>query len=480
MVLIGPDQTILEQDMSASSCVGIIEGHGGVQQPCQEVLTADFTIDPVTVVFGNTIFFDDDCLGDPISWNWTFEEGDPATSTDTAVTVLYNTVGTWAVTLEISDGTDTHTKIDYVHIVEPGAPVPDFTATETIINVGESIDFLDLTTDGPESWDWTFVGGTPIHSTDQNPTGITYNIPGVFNVYLNTANAWGTSYHTKYAYITVLADEPPIEVCDTVTNLLPLDPLIVEQVSPWGVIPGANSYNINEYAEFFENSDTYYDQVSGIRAWVNLAVGASSNASVRFKVFDGDVVPTTLLGYKDVNIQDIASNFVLSVIFDDPISLSGNFFIGYQVNTISNNDQFAVSMAADRGPGELSTMFVHYNNNWYPSNSLSVVNNISSSLALEPIACNTTGINNITKLDDEIDIYPNPSGDFVNVSFGDNYCSECTMRIYNMMGDIISLSKEELSSNTTRFDFSDSPNGVYFINIITNGKSVTKKVIISR
>ena len=482
MVVIAPDRTILEQDLSTSGMVAAIEGHGGVQQACQEILTSNFTINPVTVVFGNTIFFDDDCLGDPISWNWTFNGGVPATSTDTAVTVLYSTVGMYTVTLEISDGIDTHSRTEYVYVVEPGAPVPDFVASQTTINVGDSIDFYDLTIDGPLNWEWTFVGGDPVHSTDQNPTNIKYNIPGSFNVYLNTGNAWGTAYHTKYSYITVIPEDPIVEVCDTMTNLLPLDPLIVEEISPWGIIPGINSYGITEYAESYDNPFSNYNQINGIRAWVDLAIGASSSSTVRFKVYATNIngKPGTLLGWKDVYIQNMSSNFVHTVYFDDPIPITGDFFIGYQVNAVGANDQFAVSIADDRGATGMATMYFNYNGTWFPAAESAIVNFMHTSMGLEPIACNTTAVEEFEYETDNIIVYPNPSNDIVNLYFGKQFDNKSIIRVYDMMGSLINVNSLMIDSKTLSMDFSNCPSGIYFINLDVDNRMVSKKVMITK
>ena len=55
---------------------------------------------------------------------------------------------------------------------------------------GSSIKFHDLSTHNPTSWSWTFPGGTPATSTEQNPS-ITYNTAGVHSVSLVSSNSSG-------------------------------------------------------------------------------------------------------------------------------------------------------------------------------------------------------------------------------------------------------------------------------------------------
>jgi PKD repeat protein len=79
-------------------------------------ITANFTGVPTTVLIGNTVAFTDNTLCNPVSWNWTFEGGTPATSTSQNPVVTYNTAGTYSVTLVASNaaGSDTETKTAYI------------------------------------------------------------------------------------------------------------------------------------------------------------------------------------------------------------------------------------------------------------------------------------------------------------------------------------------------------------------------------
>ncbi len=87
------------------------------------------------------------------------------------------------------------------------APISDFEASQTDILPGWSIDFTDLTQGNPDSWSWTFSGGQPATSTEQNPQGIMYANPGTYEVCLTTTNGYGSDTECKTAYITV--SSPP-------------------------------------------------------------------------------------------------------------------------------------------------------------------------------------------------------------------------------------------------------------------------------
>ena len=83
------------------------------------------------------------------------------------------------------------------------APVSNFTANQTTTCEGTNVNFTDQSNFSPETWNWTFDGGTPSSSTQENPSNITYSNPGTYSVSLEVSNANGTNTETKTGYITV-------------------------------------------------------------------------------------------------------------------------------------------------------------------------------------------------------------------------------------------------------------------------------------
>ncbi len=286
---------------------------------------ADFEATNTNVQLGAEVNFDPIACGSPTSYEWTFEGGTPSTSTEISPTVVYNTAGTFDVSLTISDGTNTETltKEDYItasaiYYIENGsittctgmfydtggdtddygnnedftmtiypgsanamlqvvfssfevednetcqydyliiydgenasateigtycgenspgtviatnstgaltfvfhsdysvskagweasiscsggAPSANFSADDVSILPGGEVQFSDLSTNNPTSWSWTFAGGTPASSTEQNPT-VTYADSGDFTVSLTATNAEGSNTITMENYINV-------------------------------------------------------------------------------------------------------------------------------------------------------------------------------------------------------------------------------------------------------------------------------------
>jgi PKD repeat protein len=166
---------------------------------------ADFSSDITVVTPGNKVYFYDESTGDPNSWSWEFEGGSPSTSSVQNPIVRYSTPGVYSVTLVATNngGSDTIVKTGYITCTTAQVPVVDFEASDNNIMEGETVDFTDLSTNDPDTWHWTFEGGTPETSTDQNPQGILYSEGGSYNVKLVASNEAGSDSLVKEEFIHV-------------------------------------------------------------------------------------------------------------------------------------------------------------------------------------------------------------------------------------------------------------------------------------
>ena len=462
---------------------------------------AQFSSSLIIVVEGGSIDYNDLSTGNPTSWSWVFEGGTPNTSNSQNPTgIVYNTAGTYTTTLTITNaiGSDSETKT--INVVPPGPPMADFIATTTQIAVGGNIDFLDLTTGGPDTWTWTFQGGYPSNSTDQNPSNIYYYNTGTFNVSLTVENPYGTDFITKFAYIEVTQEIPTVESCDTLSNIIGFDSLMIQEVTTGGVIPGQNGYNISEYADLFINpvlvdtpSIVYeYTQISALKVPVEIATSTINISKVRFKIWDvdsvpgydtlpgPDVIPTNILGQQDIFINDLTPNFEHIIEFSQPVSISGDFCVGYQVFYVQG-DNFAVSMASDRGINGYNTLFVNFDNQWLSISQIQdsyIDSGMTSSLAIKPIVCKLLSIDSEPIFNSDIIVYPNPSNSYVNIDLINFNSNNCNIQIFDILGNRINLQTKKITTNHYQLDFKNQTDGIYFINFITKDKIYTKKVSI--
>ena len=106
-----------------------------------------------------------------------------------------------SVQVTVTDGQ----RVDLNIQLEPNLNLAaDFTASNTNVSLGQSISFTDTSEGMVSSWNWVFEGATPSTSTEQNPTGITYNTAGDYDVTLTVTGPTGnTQTVTKENYIHV-------------------------------------------------------------------------------------------------------------------------------------------------------------------------------------------------------------------------------------------------------------------------------------
>lgn len=83
--------------------------------------TAGFACDNAVPCIATSVEFEDESLGDIISWNWAFEGGNPATATVENPVVTYNTQGSFDVELIVYDGSvyDTLLNPEYILVITP-------------------------------------------------------------------------------------------------------------------------------------------------------------------------------------------------------------------------------------------------------------------------------------------------------------------------------------------------------------------------
>lgn len=184
-------------------------------------LYADFVASATRITEGETITFTN-LSQNAGAYLWTFNGGNPITSSDENPSVTYAEAGTYTVTLraaastvELLTNAVTETKENYIIVTAPsGSDIDvDFEADQTTVQVGTTVHFTSHCSSNASAFSWTFDGGDPATSTNANPS-VTYNTPGVYDVSLRAGSSNIMIYingvtETKRGYITVT--EGPVE-----------------------------------------------------------------------------------------------------------------------------------------------------------------------------------------------------------------------------------------------------------------------------
>ncbi len=74
-----------------------------------------------------------------------------------------------------------------------------------------------------------------------------------------------------------------------------------------------------------------------------------------------------------------------------------------------------------------------------------------------------TNVNNVSKVDDNVTLYPNPAKENVNVIFPQN-AGVKNIAVYNMIGKVVSVYK--VVGNSAKLDIDNIPSGIYFVRLL--------------
>lgn len=117
----------------------------------------------------------------------------------------------------VNNSFPTDTSDAYFTILEVGIVLAaNFSADTTLVTEGDSVVFSDLSSGGPDNWEWYFEGGTPETFDGQNPPEILYETEGAYDVSL-------TVYGDNDQNTLLMEDY--IEVIKAVVILTPPDSL---------------------------------------------------------------------------------------------------------------------------------------------------------------------------------------------------------------------------------------------------------------
>jgi PKD repeat protein len=351
----------------------------------------------------------------------------------------------------------------------------DFSASEQVICPGQSIDFTDFSFHDPSGWTWTFQGGSPATSSQQNPT-VTYNTPGTYTVTLEVTDGSNSVTETRTSYITVLPNGASLpfmegfESYNTLTN------------SPWSV------NNLGSNAEYeLENS-----------------VSHTGDKCVKLGNF----------GQSPGNIDELISPPIdLSSITDE---MTMSFRYAYRKRSSSNEEWLRIFVSNDCGKNyalrrnirgdqlseltETSTWEPQSQSDWTTVH----VTNITSQFWVDNFRVNfqfeADGGNNFF-LDDiniysgppselsvsnemaaltALNIFPNPADGEVNVKYNVTNNETTEIEIVDLLGKRVSYNaiQSQMGENLVLISTSDLEAGVYMVRVKTNGVEQTKRLVI--
>ena len=391
----------------------------------------------------------------------------------------------------------TGTNDDYV-IVEC-APITEFEADFAFGCKGDGFEFesnpYNTSLSSITEYDWTFEGGSPSSSTNENPS-VTYMQPGTYDVTLTLTNSTGSNTLTKSNYVTISSANAEMtgpyfqnfesEAFPTYENSPAWNWTISGNTTDsWERATNAASPNLSPIdngdnsasfrirsLEFIDAGETHTLMTPGIdlsdldapvRAYFDLAyANRSGNTNDILEVHVSDDCGRTWSKRWDrecnEDTDDLSTNGGGNVVF--PYTPTSGHWEQQNVN---------INNYAGRSNVSLKFVFSGSGGNWL------YIDNF--------VVCETSQLSLNNESFSELNLFPNPSKGDATIEFSLYKDSEIEISLSNLYGAVLAQERMKLKAELNRIQLKDLyaslKAGVYFIKITQDGESATKKVVIS-
>ena len=324
-------------------------------------------------------------------------------------------------------------------IYNPNSQVPfaNFSANVVSGCPGFTVQFSDNSFNNPTSWFWTFPGGTPSTSTDQNPL-VTYNNPGTYNhVSLGVQNSFGNDSITKLNYIAV---SPQLEPTITLSN----NDTLCEGQSV--VIKSSYAQNYQWYPNNFGN------------------LSFSTDTSGFYAVKTTDV-------FGCVTYSDTIQIVVLPTPSAATISFSNDSLFA----SVSGNLQWYLNGSPIDGATD--SIYVANQTGAY---TVAVIGANGCTAASNSIL---TGVEKLISSNADFEVYPNPNNGRFSFDFKQLSASTITITINDMQGKLVyekSYSLKDQVNGRFNVNCEHLSSGTYIMSVKDQDRVLNKKITISK
>ena len=336
-----------------------------------------------------------------------------------------------------------------------------FSTPRTVICAGESITFTDESYNAATGWNWTLTGASPASSTQQNPT-VTYNTPGTYAVQLQATDGTNNSTSNLPAYITVLPAGSNLPFYESFEGTMTLSSpkWFVSNAGgqAWAITntaakTGTNSVKITNFGETSGQVD---ELMSGPIDLSSITSGTGVTMSFRYayrkRISTNTDVLKVFASDDCGDIWDIRRTLTASTMSGTNTATSvwtptAADWVTVHVTNITTsywNDNFRCKLQMTSGGG----------NNIYVDD----INIYSGAPSETPVTAGLEDLGTVAN----INLFPNPADNEVQVSFSSQTANEITFYVTDLTGkslqqhvihanegnNLVSIATETLSAGT--------------------------------
>jgi PKD repeat protein len=360
----------------------------------------------------------------------------------------------------------------------------EFSASQTVIQPGDSIDFSDQSSGYPTSWTWTFNGGNPSFSNVKDPSGIIYDVPGSYDVTLVVSKDTITDTITKLGYINVTTSGLPSSVSLDFEDL----PDFSLDFYPWAVkdVNGGITYGIKNCTFPHNGSPMAYICFNPSKA-VPPPSNMTAHSGAKFGACFSSEPPKNPNNKWLISPRMQPGNNARIALWVQ----SYNIEYGYERFNIgvstTGNDPADFTIVSGSVPDSAPAIWVRkvYDLAGFAGQQVYVgiqcVTDNGFCFMVDDIQIGSSVDVKNNLPGEDLSIYPNPAKDRLFIDFGENRSNDVKIEMCNMLGKIIKrFGTEGKSDGVFVADISDLSPGIYLVKINYANAVISKKFIIER
>ena len=356
----------------------------------------------------------------------------------------------------------------------------NFEADKTTVCPGSVIHFTDNSYNAAIGWTWSFPGGSPASSTNQNPS-VTYNTPGIYQVTLTATDGSTTDVEVKTAYIRVSPTSstlPFLEGFESYSTLSNIDAWEVNNEGGEGFVLVTNAAHTgSKSVQLANNNETPGSMDELVSAPVDLS-GISSAVTLSFRY-----------AYKRKNTSD---NDWFRVYATDDCGQSWALrktLHGFQLSDQTQSTSFTPTSQADWTTVHMTNITSSFwvnnfkykftfeaggGNNIY-IDDINIYSGAPSDDLISPNAGLTQG-----SLDAGLNVYPNPTDGSLTIRFNLEGDEDATIQIHDLTGKVAQQNSinAKAGSNLVLVDTGNLSAGLYFVKLRTTNAQQTVQVVV--
>ena len=347
-------------------------------------------------------------------------------------------------------------------------PVADFNADKTRIFEGETVKFQS-NSEYEDSYNWTFEGGEPATSNNENPT-VRYSTNGSYRVTLEVSNEDGDDKEVKGDFILVrekpdVPNVPEIsfvEVTDENNNKVTwnkTDNPLIRDYNVYKETTSSESYekvsvvDSNEPGQYLDKNSLPQQRAARYRISLTDTLGRETDLSEAHKTI-----------HLTVN-QGVNNNY--NLIWDGYEGFNFNTYSIYRGTSKDNLQKI----------DQIQNTLFSYSDNSPSDDPVFYGIGIEKDTQKKRISKMSSPISNIVEIVNSNDklIYPNPATDKVYIQISRFAGADVNVELYSTHGKLV---KKIQIEGENGFSVADIDAGIYLVKLKGKAKTVTSKLII--